>query len=160
MEIRETDLPGVGHKFTFQTAVKDEIVIVIHTTGEREVFRFSPGQDEPGTVLDLTNEEAHKIGAILAGGYYEPVREEAMLQIMQGLHLRWLRVERGSRLIGRSIRDLEVRGRTGASVIAIARESGHIPNPSPDEALAAGDTVIVIGRESQVRAFETLMAKA
>jgi TrkA domain protein len=110
-------------------------------------------------MLALSNEEAHKLGAILAGGYFEPVREDAMLQIMQGLHLRWVRVERGSTVIGRSIRDLEIRRRTGASVIAIARESSHVPNPSPDEVFAAGDTLIVIGSEAQVHAFEDLMAR-
>ena len=160
MEIRETDLPGVGRKFTFETTGKDEIVIVIHATGKRELFRFSRGEDEPASVVELTNDEAHKIGAILSGGYYEPVREDAMLQIMQGLHLRWVRIEPGSPLIGRSIRELEIRRQTGASVIAIAREKSHIPNPAPEEVFAAGDTVIVMGREPQVRAFEGLMRKA
>ena len=159
MEIREADLPGVGHKFSLQTADGTEIVIVIHTTGKREVFRFTPAQDEPEEVLELSDDEAHKVGAILAGSYFQPVREDAMLQIMQGLHLRWVRLERGSPLIGRSIQELEVRRRTGASVIAIARESQHIPNPAPEERFAAGDTVIAIGREDQVRAFEALMAR-
>lgn len=160
MEIRETDLPGVGHKFALETASGAEIVIVIHTGGKREVFRFAPEDEEAQGVLELTGEEAHRVGAILAGSYFEPVREDAMLQIMQGLHLRWVRVERGSPLIGRTIRELEIRRRTGASVIAIARGSSHVPNPSPDEVFAAGDTVIAIGREDQVRAFERLTARA
>jgi len=157
MEIRETDLPGIGHKFSLETAEGAEVVIVIHTTGKREVFRFVPELDEPEAVLELSNDEAHKVGTILAGGYFQPVRDDAMLQIMQGLHLRWVRIEPGSPTVGRSIREMQVRRRTGASVIAIARASSHIPNPSPDEAFEAGDTVIVIGREGQVRAFEELM---
>jgi TrkA domain protein len=160
MEIRETDLPGVGRKFTLEIAGQDEIVVVIHASGRREIFRFRRARDEPDSVIDLSNEEAHKLGSILSGGYYEPVREDAMLQIMQGLHLRWVRVGPDSPLIGRTIRDLEVRRQTGASIIAIARGSAHIPNPSPDEIFAAGDTVIVIGREPEVRAFEALMAQA
>lgn len=159
MEVHETDLPGIGRKFSLETAEGAEVVVVIHATGKREVFRFAPAEDEPETVLELSDDEAHKVGAILAGSYFEPVREEAVLQIMQGLHLRWVRVERGSRMIGRSLRDLEVRRRTGASVIAIARESSHIPNPSPDETFAAGDTIIAIGREDQLRGFEELMKR-
>lgn len=159
MQIREATLPGIGQKYSLATVEGDEVVIVIHTTGKRELFRFTAERDEPESVLELSDEEAHKVGAILGGSYFQPVREEAMLQIMQGLHLRWVRVERGSRLVGRTIRDLEVRRRTGASVIAIARESSHVPNPSPDETFAAGDTIIVIGREEQVLAFEALTAR-
>ena len=159
MEIRETVLPGIGHKYSLETAAGVEVVVVIHTTGKREVFRFAPEDDEPEIVLELTNDEAHKLGTILAGGYFQPVREEAMLQIMQGLHLRWVRVAPGSALIGRSIRELDVRRRTGASVIAVARAGSHVPNPSPDERFAAGDTIIVIGREDQVRGFEELTSR-
>ena len=160
MEIREAELPGVGRKFALATESGLELVIVIHTTGQRELFRFRPMRDEPEAILELTDEEAHKVGTILAGSYFQPVRTESMLQIMQGLHLRWVRIEPGSGAVGRSIRDLEVRGRTGASVIAIARESSHIPNPAPDEPFAAGDTVIAICRLEQLRAFERLMATA
>lgn len=158
MEVRETDLPGVGRKFSLETSDGAEIVIVIHTTGKRELFRFGHLEDEPEVVLELSNEEAHKLGTILAGGYFQPVREDAMLQIMQGLHLRWVRLDPRSRVLGRTIRDLRVRETTGASVIAIARASGHVPNPAPDELFAAGDTVIAIGTEQQVHAFERLMA--
>ena len=159
MQIREAVLPGIGHKFSLETGAGGELVIVIHTNGKREVFHFAPQREEAEAVLELSDEEAHAVGAILAGSYFQPVREEAMLQIMQGLHLRWVRIESGAKAIGRTIRDLEVRRRTGASVIAIAREAGHVPNPSPDEAFAAGDTVIAIGREDQVRAFEELLSR-
>jgi TrkA domain protein len=159
LEIRESDLPGVGRKFSLVTATGDELVIVIHFSGKRELFRFMPSQDDPEEVLELSDDEAHKVGTILAGGYFQPVREDAMLQIMQGLHLRWVRVGRDSPVADRSIRDLGVRQRTGASVIAIARQSSHIPNPPPDEVFRAGDTVIAIGQESQLRAFEELMAR-
>jgi TrkA domain protein len=158
VEIRESDLPGVGRKFSLITASGEEVVIIIHASGKRELFRFLPSQDEPAEVLDLSNEEAHKIGAILSGGYFQPVRDDAMLEIMQGLHLRWVRLDRGSRVAGRSMKELEVRQRTGASVIAIARQSGHVPNPSPDEVFRVGDTIIAVGQEVQLKAFEELMS--
>lgn len=158
MEIRQSDLPGIGRKFTLEVGRGEELVIVIHTGGKRELFHFAEGEDEPAPVLELSDDEAHKVGAILAGSYFQPVREDAVLQIMRGLHLRWVRVARGSPLVGRTIRQLEIRRRTGASVIAIARPTSHVPNPSPEEVFAEGDTVIAIGNEEQLRAFEVLTA--
>ncbi|MBA2565103.1 MAG: cation:proton antiporter regulatory subunit [Gemmatimonadetes bacterium] len=160
MEIREAELPGIGRKFSLATSDGSDVVIVVHSTGKREVFRFLPCEDDPSPVLELSHEEARAIAGVLAGGQAEPVREDAMLQIMQGLHLRWVRVSGGSRVVGRTIRDLRVRERTGASVIAVARRTGHVPNPGPEEVFAPGDTVIVMGREEQVRAFEALMAQS
>ncbi|MFN2433232.1 MAG: cation:proton antiporter regulatory subunit [Gemmatimonadota bacterium] len=160
MEVREAVLPGIGHKFSLEIRGGAEVVVVVHTTGKREVFRFDPGRDDADAVLELSDEEAHRVGAILAGSYFEPVRADPMLRIMAGLHLRWVRVQPASPLVGRTLRQLEIRRRTGASVIAIAREGSHVPNPSPDEAFAAGDTVIVIGREDQVRQFEEILARS
>lgn len=52
--------------------------------------------------------------------------------------------------VGRLIRQLELRTRTGASVVMIERQDQRIINPSPDEELRAGDAVLVIGGRDQV----------
>ncbi|RMF56654.1 MAG: potassium channel protein [Calditrichaeota bacterium] len=67
------------------------------------------------------------------------------------LRLEEIDIEQGSALVGRSIRDLEIRGRTGAMVIAYHREGQPIHvNPPPDSVLQAGDVLIVMGTDSQV----------
>ena len=99
-------MPRIGRKFPLQSAGGAETVVVINTTGKREVFRFD-ADDEAEAVLALSDEKAHEVGAILAGCYFQPVREDAMLQIMAGLHLRWVRAEPGSAWIGRTIRELD-----------------------------------------------------
>lgn len=156
MEVRESELPGVGKRYEATTTAGEKLVLVIHNDGRRELFRFGDDPDRPRSVLALTDHEAHQIGALLAGTYFQPVAGEAVLEVMQGLHLRWLPVVAGGSLDDRTIRDVEVRKRTGASVIAILRGGSSIPNPSPDERLAAGDTLLAIGTPEQIERFLAL----
>lgn len=157
MEVRESDLPGVGKKFTAVTAGGQKLAIVIHHDGKRELYRFGEDPDSPEGVTELSDKEAHQIGAILAGTYFQPVTEEAVLEIMQGLHLRWFHVTPGSIFAGDSIGGLQIRNRTGVSVIAILRGGSSIPNPSPVETLKVGDTLVALGNVEQM---EQLLALA
>ncbi len=151
MEIRESDLPGIGKKFSGETAAGEKIVIVIHHDGTRQLFRFGEDPDRPESITPLTDEEAHQFGAVLAGTYFQPVSEEAVLEVMKGLHLRWFPVTPGSFFAGHSIGSLGIRSRTGVSVIAIIRGmETHLPNPSPDEVLQVGDTVVALGTVEQM----------
>ena len=60
---------------------------------------------------------------------------------------------------GRRIGELNLRARTGASVIGIERGGAHIVNPGPDEALCAGDGVMLIGNPDQIRAARELLER-
>jgi len=64
----------------------------------------------------------------------------------------------GAPAVGRRIRELEVRSRTGASVVAIERGGQRIVNPSPDEELQVGDAVFLLGDRSQRRSARCLLA--
>jgi voltage-gated potassium channel len=58
-------------------------------------------------------------------------------------------------LRGKSIRELDVRSRTGATIIALRRgESGDLEvSPAADYRTAAGDVLLVLGNESQIQAL-------
>lgn len=58
----------------------------------------------------------------------------------------------GSPAIGRLIRELELRTRTGASIVGIERNGVNIINPSADEELQAGDQVVLLGNRTQLDA--------
>jgi CPA2 family monovalent cation:H+ antiporter-2 len=68
-------------------------------------------------------------------------------------------VPTGSPAKGRRIDELNLRARTGASVIGIERGGAHIVNPGPQERLFAGDGVMLIGDPEQVRAARDLIEK-
>jgi len=50
---------------------------------------------------------------------------------------------------GRLIRELELRSRTGASVVGIERGDGTLVNPGPDEELQPGDVLLLLGSAAQ-----------
>lgn len=53
-----------------------------------------------------------------------------------------------------------VRGRTGASVLAIRRHNGvEVLNPPPETVMRSGDQVTVIGMQDQIALFERLNAQ-
>lgn len=63
----------------------------------------------------------------------------------------------GIAAVGRTIRQLEIRKTSGASIIAIERNGSRIVNPSADEVLSADDIVTLFGTEDQVRQARQLM---
>src|SRR5215210_2668460 len=68
----------------------------------------------------------------------------------------WIRLPGGSATVGKTIGELEVRGKTGASVVAVVREGEVLPNPGPEVILEADDVVGVLGTPDQQAAFQDL----
>ena len=52
--------------------------------------------------------------------------------------------------IGKSLKDLNVRNKYGLSIIAFRRGRDMIVSPRPDEPIARGDVLIVLGREDDL----------
>jgi TrkA domain protein len=160
MDVREHDLPGVGKKFAVTTNDGDRMTIIIHNSGHREIYHFERGEDYPAYAVRMEDSEARKLGAILGGAFFQPVVAESMDVVFSQLSVEWMKAGAGSPLVGRSLLEAAVRERTGASVIAILREGQAIPNPQPDERIAAGDTLMVVGDREQVGRFGDLLRGA
>jgi voltage-gated potassium channel len=63
--------------------------------------------------------------------------------------------------VGRTIRELRIRHETGALVVAMRKADGTFDTtPDPDTRLAAGDVLIAMGAEDELRALEDLLAPA
>jgi CPA2 family monovalent cation:H+ antiporter-2 len=61
--------------------------------------------------------------------------------------------------IGKLIRELELRTRTGASIMGIERNGSSIINPGPDEELQSGDQVLLLGSRAQLEAAKAALGK-
>lgn len=62
-----------------------------------------------------------------------------------------LAIEPGSKLIGKTIADSDIKKDTGLSIVAMKKTSGKmIANPSADEVLSEGDVIIVLGMPPQL----------
>lgn len=69
----------------------------------------------------------------------------------------WIELPDKCDILGRTIGDLHIRGRTGASIVALVRGDEVVTNPGPDLELAPGDTLSVLGTAEQRSAFLALI---
>ncbi|WP_448587857.1 cation:proton antiporter regulatory subunit [Thermocrinis sp.] len=158
MKIKETDLPGIGKKYGVLLKSGKELVIIIHNTGRREIYLME--DEEPSCFIELTDEEAKELGFLVAGVTYQPVSAEKMEMILQQVVMEWIKVEEGSNLVNKTIAQLEIRRRTGVSIIAIEREGKVIPSPDPyKEKIESGDILITVGTRPQIKVFMELCGK-
>ncbi|MCX7737921.1 MAG: cation:proton antiporter regulatory subunit [Hydrogenothermaceae bacterium] len=154
MKFRETDLPGIGKKFSVITANKEKVSVIIHISGKREIYLFSKDDfDEPACSFVLSDEEANQLGSILMGAYFKPEGEEEKEMFMKNLVIEWVNVEKNLPITNRSIRELQIRKHTGVNVVSIIRGNQTITNPSPDEVIKEGDTLVIIGNKEQIERF-------
>lgn len=102
---------------------------------------------------------------LLRGEGYEMLRtaatgrgvSEAVLGALEAGTTDVFRIEPGSSAVGRSLRDLDLRNRTGATVLAVVRGEQPHPNPTPTTTLAEGDDLVLVGSHEDIdRAFVLL----
>jgi K+:H+ antiporter subunit KhtT len=156
MDIQETALPGVGLRHDFTTRAGRQLGVVTHRTGRRDLLVYDRGDpDRCQEVIQLTDEEADALAELL--GAARLVEHLARLQQVEGLAIDWLEIRAGSPYDGGTIGDTQARSRTGVSIVAILRGDRAIPAPSPQERLAAGDTLVVVGTAQGVKALSDLL---
>lgn len=131
----------------------DKLVVVIHSSGEREVFKFTKDNDEPTSVTTLSDEEARQIGTILSGTYFQPVIEDEPKLMMKNVTMEWIKIVPDSILANKKIEELDIRKTTGVSITTIIRGETVIPNPSSSEIIKPQDTLIIIGNNEQIKNF-------
>lgn len=73
---------------------------------------------------------------------------------MEDMHFEDVLVAAGSPVVGKSLRDMDLRNTVGVSVIRILRESGNVNNPSAREMLRPGDRVVVSGSMEDIELFK------
>jgi TrkA domain protein len=159
MTIYESDLPGVGKKFEIEIGDEERLVIVTHNTGKREVFFKSAETADSEKLFELPDRLARTVGTILEGAYFQPVQSEQVeTMLAEGTFLEWYGLDGGSEIAGQTLSDARVRERTGVSVAAIERDGSVIPSPRADTVLEAGDTLVVIGSQGDLQAFDALVS--
>jgi CPA2 family monovalent cation:H+ antiporter-2 len=80
-------------------------------------------------------------------------------ELLQQVATEWLEVPAGFPP-GQTLAGLELRARTGASVLAIERGGSTTPNPPPDHGLEAGDRLLVFGGAAELGRVRKLLGEA
>jgi TrkA domain protein len=159
-ELRETRLPGVGVKFTCFTSHGGRMTVILHNEGQRELYWFRrEDDDEPQAVIQLEDDEARQLGAIIGGAYERPKIVEELEMAFGELSIEWVPVPEGSPAIGKTLAECAFRQRAGITIIAILREPEPIVGAQPSDVIEPGDTLVTVGKLGQYPAFRKLLAE-
>ncbi|UWG95600.1 cation:proton antiporter regulatory subunit [Dehalobacter sp. DCM] len=157
--MKEKDLPGIGRKYQLDARSGDKLVVIVHDDGRREIYHFY--HDDPNesiSMVTLDDEESRCIAAILGGMAYRPKDMDTVEVALGDMVLEWYRIESDAYAIGKTIGDLQVRKRTGGTIIAMVRENQNKTiNPDPQLVMEAGATIVILGEKEQVKAAKKLI---
>ena len=156
--VRETKLPGVGVRHDFTTESGNDVGVLVHRDGRREIVSYdSDDPDSCSTMVTLSSSDTRTMTELLgASRVTESVG--AVLHEVEGLGLEWLRVAPDSASVGTSIGDGEYRRKTGASIVAVVREQGTVPAPGPEFVFEADDVIVAVGTLENLKTLHELLA--
>lgn len=157
--ISEANLPGIGRKFQIETLSGDRLIVIIHDDGRRELYHYTRRNlDRAASVLTLSDGEARQIAGIIGGLTYVPKALPTQEVVLEDLVLEWFTIQRGANCIGKTIRELQARTLTGASIVSIV-EPNRVKrtNPEADTLLNEGATLILAGDRSNINALKNLL---
>lgn len=155
--VRESDLIGIGKKYQIETEAGDNMVVVIHDDGRRELYRHDEVDNETHCVMTLSDEESRQIAGILGGLSYKPKALETIEVALDDLRIEWYKVEPSNDGVNRSIGELNVRQKTGASIIAAIKENETIINPGPEFVIEPGVTIVIAGKAKNIKLLKEIL---
>lgn len=155
--VRESDLIGIGKKYQIETNAGDNMVVIIHDDGRRELYRYDEEENESRCVMTLSDEESRQVAGIIGGLSYKPKALETVELALDDLLIEWYKVEKSDISTNKSIGELEVRQRTGASIIAAIKDGDTTINPGPDYIITQGTTLVVAGKRNHIRLLKEII---
>jgi len=87
---------------------------------------------------------------MLRGLPTDPALRTEWLQILEAAVTQVFLLQAGSPAEGKTIRELDLRARTGATIVALTRSGQPFPAPQPEFRLEAGDVLVLVGRHKQL----------
>lgn len=159
MEVTETQLPGIGTRYTATFRSGGELIVLVHNEGHQEVYWREKPDSDSEKLYSVSERQARKLAEIFDGTYFQPVDDD-LDKVWEDAHIEWVELPSDSPVIGQTIREVGIRTNTGAIVIAVQRGPKTIQNPEAEFRLERGDVLVVVGAEDNHEALETLLAAA
>jgi voltage-gated potassium channel len=99
----------------------------------------------------------HRLAHLILSPTVVDFFETALRRGDETLDIEDVAVAADSRAIGQTLDALDVRRATGATVLAVVRDGNPLVNPPGDLVLLAGDQLLALGTEEQLRRLEQLL---
>jgi TrkA domain protein len=66
------ELPGIGKRYDLDLGrASERISVVVRNDRTRDLYVFATRSEDPTAVIELSEEQARKLGALLAGTFFE-----------------------------------------------------------------------------------------
>jgi TrkA domain protein len=158
MPLLSSDLPGIGTKYELESESGETIAIIRTASGRMQLYMLTRDCPAP-CVAELTESEGRRLGSIFSGAVMESEKErvEIAFSTLSDLRISVHTYTIRKNLAGKCIGELQIRTRTGVTVVAVSRNEKSIVNPPPATVFEEGDTVVAIGETDQLKMFEALV---
>lgn len=157
ISISQENLPGIGIRNDFLTELDRRVGVITRRDGHRELLVYK--KDDPDSVeasIHLTPTEADTLVEFL-GTKRIIERLSSLTDQVKNLQTLQISVPAGSPADGTTKGDLDVKKKTGASIVAVRRGDDITLSPMPDYRFAAGDIVAIVGDEDSLAAARKLI---
>ena len=157
MQMKVTDLPGVGKKLSFLNSEGKMMVLIIHHTGKRELYFFEdPDDDEAVFSFDLSSEDTKQIAAQMLGATFDSVESQKLERINMArkqVIVEWLEPTTYKSLIGMSFKNVNKALPNGVTLIGLFRNDDFIVDPDEQSLVEKKDTLMIVGKSEVVSEF-------
>ena len=145
-------LAELGAQDVIHPELEGGLEIVRHTLLQlgfpsQEIFHYTDAVRRDHYDTTLSTEEEHRL-------------LHELLEAANSLEVHWFRLAEGNRLVGQALAQVNLRAKTGASVIAILRDGQLIANPKSMSVFQPGDRVGLIGEKKELAAAEKLLTES
>jgi voltage-gated potassium channel len=100
----------------------------------------------------------HRLAHLILSPTVVDFFETALRRGHEALNIEDVAVDAASSLAGKTLDALDIRGATGAAVLAVLRDGSPLVNPPGGFALRAGDQLLALGTREQLARLERLIA--
>ncbi len=159
-EVRETKLPGVGVRHEFTTGEGNDMAVVVHHDGRRELMAYH--HDDPdacSSLVTLSENDTQTLAEILGVSHVTETVGE-IRQDFDSMAIEWIELTEACALAHAPIGSGHLRTETGASIVAVIRDQQPFPSPDADFVLEAGDVVVAVGAAESLAALRSLLGPA
>ena len=153
VEKKVEKIRSIGLRHTIKLNNEEIVEIINFYNGRKQIYFVNDGKIK--SFLDLDEEEAKELGIILCG--LEEENEEIKPLVRDRLLMDWFIIKKGYKAINKSIKDLQIRKKTGATIAAIERNGEIISNPKPEEKFKENDKVLIIGNLTSIEKAKLLI---
>jgi TrkA domain protein len=85
------DVPGIGRSYQMMDN-GGRITVVVHHSGRQVVYGLNAGADQASEV-ELSDQQAWKLGAVLGGAFFKPAVVEEVEAVFDDLLIDWVALE-------------------------------------------------------------------